>query len=197
VEYISWYDAVNYCNRRSEQEGLLSAYIINKTRSDPNNGNEFDSNKWLVTWDLKANGYRLPTEAEWEYACRAGTKTSFNTGNNITVAQANYNGSGGKTDPLGKTTPVGSFPPNPWGLYDMHGNVWEWCWDWYRNYSLGVNQADPMGATFGTQRILRGGSWNKKIQHIRSAYRIGSTPSLRSGDFGFRVARSSLGGDLQ
>ena len=186
VECVSWYDTIEYCNKRSAQEGLIPVYTINKSRSDSNNTNEFDINKWLVNWNWNADGYRLPTEAEWEYACRAGTNTAFYTGNSITVAQANYDG---KEQSRQSTTMVGSFAPNPWGLYDMHGNIFEWCWDWYGNYISGGTQTDPFGVTSGTHRVLRGGSWNKKAQTLRSAYRVGSTPSLRSSEFGFRLVR--------
>jgi formylglycine-generating enzyme required for sulfatase activity len=147
VEQVSWYDVVEYCNKRSQREGLAAAYTINGTN---------------VTWNKSANGYRLPTEAEWEYACRAGTTTPFSTGNNITTSQANYNGNypyngNAKGTYQLKTTPAGSFAPNAWGLYDMHGNVWEWCWDWYGDYAQA--QTDPMGAGSGSSRVNRGGSW--------------------------------------
>jgi formylglycine-generating enzyme required for sulfatase activity len=131
VECVSWYDAVEYCNARSIKEGLTSAYTIDKNLKDPNNRAPMGYDiRWTVTWNRSANGYRLPTEAEWEYACRAGTTTPFSTGGNITGKDANYVEK--------NTTPVGSFAPNPWGLYDMHGNVWEWCWDWFAAYPRGV-----------------------------------------------------------
>ncbi|MDR2535177.1 MAG: SUMF1/EgtB/PvdO family nonheme iron enzyme [Treponema sp.] len=187
VEKISWYDAIEYCNKRSIQEGLTPVYSVNKSRNDLNNTNDFDSNKWIVTWLENTNGYRLPTEAEWEYACRGGTATPFYTGNSITLNQANYDGKGGGAGQ--GTVKIGSFAPNPWGLYDMHGNIFEWCWDWLGNYS-GASQAEPLGAVSGTHRVLRGGSWNKPVHSMRSAYRVGSTPSLRSSEFGFRLARN-------
>ena len=164
VENVSWYDAVEYCNRRSQKEGLTPAY----TRNGDN-----------VTWNRNANGYRLPTEAEWEYACRAGTTTPFNTGYYITKIQTNFGGN---------TMPVGSFAPNAWGLYDMHGNVWEWCWDWYGNYSSGA-QTDPNGAVTGSNRVARGGYWYFG-QRMRSAYRNSYGPSVRRNDVGFRLVHS-------
>jgi formylglycine-generating enzyme required for sulfatase activity/uncharacterized caspase-like protein len=149
VENVSWYDAVEYCNARSRKEGLTSAYTISGSGDNR-----------TVTWNRNTNGYRLPTEAEWEYACRAGTTTRYSTGNDIRTSQANYGG--------GRTKAVGSFDANVWGLYDMHGNVWEWCWDWYGNYGSGA-QTDPMGASSGTNRVGRGGSWGYDGQNLRSA----------------------------
>ncbi|MDR2597119.1 MAG: formylglycine-generating enzyme family protein [Treponema sp.] len=194
VENVSWYDAVEYCNKLSQKEELTPAYTIDKSRSDPNNKNHNDNVRWLVTWNQNANGYRLPTEAEWEYACRAGTTTPFNTGNNITTSNANYSGipynKNAKGIFLGKTTPVGSFAPNPWGLYDMHGNVYEWCWDWYGDYS-NSSQTDPKGIYTGSFRVARGGCWSHNGVHLRSAYRYNHGPYNRQG-IGFRLARSNF-----
>jgi formylglycine-generating enzyme required for sulfatase activity len=193
VENVSWYNAVEYCNALSQREGLAPAYTIDKSRSDPNNKNEYDEFEWLVTRNPNASGYRLPTEAEWEYACRAGTTTPFNTGNNITTSQANYDGNypynnNAKGTYLEKTTPVGSFAANQWGLHDMHGNVWEWCWDWYGDYQSGT-QTNPPGAVSGADRVMRGGSWSNYAGYIRSAFRDNITPSFRSSDVGFRLVR--------
>jgi len=198
VDYVSWYDAVEYCNRRSEREGLTPAYTIDKNRSDPNNRSEIDTMRWLITWNRNANGYRLPTEAEWEYACRAGTVTPFNTGNNITASIANYDGRypynssyNANGTHRGMTTAVGSFAPNPWGLFDMHGNVLEWCWDWYGSYSSGA-QSDPTGAVSGSYRVTRGGYWLCSGHHLRSANRGFFSPShLRSSGGGFRLVRNA------
>jgi formylglycine-generating enzyme required for sulfatase activity len=198
VYYVSWYDAIEYCNRRSEREGLTPAYTIDRNRSDQNNlvvidRSVNDTVRWLITWNRNANGYRLPTEAEWEYACRAGTVTPFNTGNNITTSLANYAGN----YPYNMTTAVGSFAPNPWGLYDMHGNVFEWCWDWYGDYSSGA-QTNPQGAVSGSYRVMRGGSWLRPEQNIRSAYRHGDFPDAKMlytpddyASYGFRLVRNA------
>ena len=136
-------------------------------------------------------GCRLPTEAEWEYACRAGTTTPFNTGNNLTTDQANYDGrypynGNTKGKYQGKTMPVGSYTPNAWGLYDMHGNVWEWCSDWYGNYPK-VAQTNPQGPSTSSYRVFRGGSWDFNAQICRSANRDFSTPDNRYDDIGFRL----------
>jgi formylglycine-generating enzyme required for sulfatase activity len=175
VESVSWYEAVEYCNRRSQREGLTPAYTINGTN---------------VSWNRNANGYRLPTEAEWEYACRAGTIGPFSTGNNISTGQANYDGNNpynnnAKGSYRGKTVSVGSFAPNSWGLYDMHGNVWEWCWDRYGDYPGGA-QTDPAGA----YRVRRGGSWSGSARYLRSASRYSYAPAVRSRYLGFRLVRS-------
>jgi formylglycine-generating enzyme required for sulfatase activity len=193
VEQISWYDAIEYCNRRSQREGLSPAYTIDKSRSDPNNKSESDTFRWVVSWNRNANGYRLPTEAEWEYACRAGTTTPFNTGNNITTSNANYDGNypynnNAKGEYRGKTSPAGSFAPNPWGLYDMHGNVFELCWDWYGNYTSGA-QTDPVGTSSGSGRVIRGGSWDDGGRDISSASRYYFGPDDRSDCVGFRLIR--------
>jgi formylglycine-generating enzyme required for sulfatase activity len=134
----------------------------------------------------------LPTEAQWEYACRAGTTTPFWWGDQITTDQANYDGSayaGGKQGKgRGKTMPVCSFAPNPWGLYQMHGNVDEWCQDrWQEGYDI-AQTVDPIVPVIGHMRVLRGGSWSVLAGGLRSAYRLGSGPGVRSRDLGFRMA---------
>ncbi|MBI1748678.1 MAG: SUMF1/EgtB/PvdO family nonheme iron enzyme [Acidobacteria bacterium] len=142
-------------------------------------------------------GGRLPTEAEWEYACRAGATTPYHTGDNLTTAQANYNGNYPyKNNPKGKflrkTTPVGSYPPNKWGLYDMHGNVYEWCLDWYdeKYYEeckrKGIVE-NPAGPEIGSRRVLRGGSWGNYARHCRSAYHSNVDPDDRDHFIGFRL----------
>ena len=135
---------------------------------------------------------RLPTEAEWEYACRAGTQTPFFWGENTTPEQVNYNGKypyadGEKGLDRGKTCGVKALPANHWGLYQMHGNVWEWCADWYEEYSS-EDVENPRGPETGMLRVLRGGSWFYNGRHCRSAYRYDWLPELRGDGFGFRLA---------
>ena len=180
VEQVSWYDVIEYCNKLSQQERLTPVYAINGQK---------------VSWDISANGYRLPTEAEWEYACRAGTTAPFNTGNNITTGQANFNGNypyngNDKGNYRQRTSPLGSFEPNAWGLYDMHGNVWEWCWDSYQEHP-GAVQADPANAPQRPKRVIRGGSWGSDAHSLRSAAKIGSNPSYQFSVIGFRLVRSA------
>jgi formylglycine-generating enzyme required for sulfatase activity len=183
VERVSWYDAIEYCNRRSQKEGLTPVYTINKTQGDPNNRNSSDSVEWIVIWNKSANGYRLPTEAEWEYACRAGTTSAYNTGADISDDTGWYNGNS-----KGKTHPVGQKPANAWGLFDMHGNVWEWCWDW-KGISTSGARTDPVGAVSGAYRVMRGGSWFYPAFFARSAHRGDGSPNDRSRSFGFRLVR--------
>jgi acetoin utilization deacetylase AcuC-like enzyme/formylglycine-generating enzyme required for sulfatase activity len=175
LEQINWTDAAMYCNDRSFAEGLEECY---------------DEQTWQC--NFQANGYRLPTEAEWEYACRAGTKTEYSFGNN-TRKLGTYAWYAGNS--LQKTHPVGQKRPNPWGLYDMHGNVFEWCNDWYsEDYYKYSPQRNPKGPSAGTERVLRGGAWNSDGQNCRSAYRT-SDPSindtcLSSNAIGFRCVRN-------
>jgi sulfatase modifying factor 1 len=141
--------------------------------------------------DKDKKPYRLPTEAEWEYACRAGTTTPFHFGETISTDQANYNGNftygNGKKGIWGKkTAPVGNFPANAWGLHDMHGNLWQWCEDWYEDYPQ-KDVIDPIGPQKGVVRTLRGGSWYHTPEHCRSAYRVRSAPGFRGNGCGFRL----------
>lgn len=143
---------------------------------------------------VKGGRFRLPTEAEWEYACRSGTTTPFHFGDTISTAQANYNGNythgaGSKGVYREKTTPVGSFPSNAWGLHDMHGNVSEWCQDWYGPYPGGM-VTDPAGPSSGSLRVHRGGDWLYGQWQCRSATRSRGAPQARSygRTLGFRVA---------
>jgi formylglycine-generating enzyme required for sulfatase activity len=183
---VDWYDAIDYCNKRSIKEGLTPAYIIEGA----------GTYNVSVKWDKSANGYRLPTEAEWEYACRAGTTTPFNTGFNITTNQANYKGDEpynnyAKGESRNKIIDAGAFPANSWGLFDMHGNIAEWCWDWYGPYPEEA-QTNPQGAESGTQRVLRGGTARSPGKDIRSASRAQEAPERTLYSYGgFRVARSA------
>lgn len=134
----------------------------------------------------------MPSEAQWENACRAGTTTPFSFGKNITPEQVNYRGDfpyadGKKGLYRKRTVPVRSLPPNPWGLYEMHGNVWEWCADWFGNYPQGP-QIDPSGPSEGVLRVLRGGSWINSGRNGRAANRIGFEPGYRNDYTGFRLA---------
>ena len=192
VYYVSWYDAIEFCNKLSEGEGLTPYYTIDKTSgSDTNNKNTgtLDAFRWLVTPNASANGYRLPTEAQWEYACRAGTTTAYNTGSNTISDDTGWYSvnSGNKTHEVGQKT------PNNWGLYDMHGNVHEWCWDWYGAYPS-TEETDPIGASSGSIRVLRGGSWyDAGGVFQRSAYRVDNTvPSAKYYNRGIRVVRPGV-----
>ncbi len=142
---------------------------------------------------VPGGGFRLPTEAEWEYACRAGTTTAFWFGDQITPEQVNYDGNhpyagGRKGKYRNETVAVKALPCNGWGLYQMHGNVWEWCQDWLGDYPT-ETLVDPTGPVGGERRVLRGGSWVRDGGGVRSAYRSLDDPGRRYGNFGFRLAR--------
>jgi len=188
VEQRSWYDAIEFCNALSIREGLSPYYIINKDSPDPNNNSEYgDNSKWLVTTNGAANGYRLPTEAQWEYACRAGSTTDWHFGDDASelANYAWYNENSGN-----KTHQVGLKLPNAWGLYDMYGNVSEWCWDWYGDMPTS-NQTNYTGTFSGNNRVLRGGHYGISVsdEFIRSSDRSYNNPAFRSISTGFRLVR--------
>lgn len=168
VEQVRWSDAVKYCNARSLKEGLRPCY---------------DLNTWQCNFE--ANGYRLPTEAEWEYACRAGSKTAYFFGNDSSkisdYAWVDSN-SGGKPHP------VGQKKPNPWGLYDICGNVWEWCNDFYQvDYYHQSPEKDPRGPKEGETKVVRGGAWKFSADSCRSGYRYNEDPGYSDVCFGYDI----------
>jgi formylglycine-generating enzyme len=186
VENVTWYDALVFCNKLSKNEGLSPAYSIKGSTDTAVWGTvPTDSNSdWnAVVIIAGSTGYRLPTEAQWEYACRAGTTTAYNTGDTISDDTGWYT-----NNSESKTHEVGKKPANAWGLYDMHGNVWERCWDWNGSYSSGA-QTNPMGASSGTYCVIRGGGWFNSAEGLRSAYRSYDDLISRVPHLGFRLVR--------
>ena len=174
VENISWFDAIGFCNVLSEKEGLTPCYKIMRNNS--------------VTCDWNANGYRLPTESEWEYAARGGNESKgfMFSGSNDPDEVGFY-----KNSSKGMTHPTGSKKPNELGIYDMSGNVWEWCWDWYMYSYFPVLKANPTGVESGVERCRRGGSWAQISKSARSSNRLGSPPELKFNYVGIRLVKNA------
>ena len=156
VEKVSWTEVTSFCNKLTASERAAGRLPAGMT-------------------------YQLPTEAQWEYACRAGTKTAFSFGDSLTSRKANISGGSGET------TDVGKYPANGWGFHDMHGNVWEWCADWYGAYPTGAER-DPVGPADGSDRVERGGSWTNSANRARSAFRYRIEPAFSYRKLGFRLS---------
>ncbi|MCG3773469.1 MAG: Serine/threonine-protein kinase pkn1 [Nitrospira sp.] len=201
VQIVSWYDVVKWCNARSEKEGRVAAYYSDAALTQVYKKGQVAP---YVKWDT---GYRLPTEAEWEKAARGGAsghRFPWSDADTITHSRANYYSTSDYSYDISSTrdwiptywvgdspytSPVGSFAANGYGLYDMGGNVWEWCWDWYDRYSSG-SQSDPRGPSSSSspfsRRVIRGGSWYYDAFYCRSALRFIGNPEYRSSGYGFR-----------
>ena len=193
VENVSWYDALVFCNKLSIKDGLTPVYRIKNSTNPavwgPVPTTNYDSAWDNVTVNWNANGYRLPTEAEWEYVCRARTTTAYNTGDAMSDNTGWYFYNSDSDSSGMKTHEVGKKPANNWGLYDMHGNVNEWCLDWYDDYTS-APQTNPTGVASGSYRVVRGGAYNNDAQALRSAIRFNGEPWYRFYILGFRVVRT-------
>ena len=193
--YVSWYDALVYCNKRSIAEGLTPCYTINSSTNPSAWGNvptSSDSTWNAASCNFNANGYRLPTEVEWEYAslggvagCPVADPTDY-AGTNDSASLGSY--AWYSSNSSSKAHEVKTKNPNGLNIYDMSGNVWEWCWDWYGSISASTDSA---GASSGSERINRGGGWYFGASYCSVALRSSSTPYYFSCDVGFRVVRTA------
>ena len=206
VETVSWYDSIEYCNKRSIKEGLKPYYNIDKNKKDPNNlpdpkFGDLDDVKWTVTIDAGANGYRLPTESEWEYAAGGGQiSKNYTYSGSEDVEEVAWYWKNSGDEPLtgfwkwpvlqqnhNQSKPVGGKKPNELGLYDMSGNVRQWCWDWHGE--LEKNVANPQGSQSGFNRAWKGGGWMGAPDFSETAFRGSLAANGKGPDQGFRVCR--------
>ncbi len=195
AESLTWYEAVLFANLLSVQQGLTRCYYTDSGKTTPIDATNYTAGNYYC--DFAANGYRLPADGEWEYFTRAGTTGAFS------VTESNYAAGNCNSCTAGlmpalesvawfcansssTTHAVGTKTANPWNLKDVHGNVWEWCWDWYASYPAG-QATDYTGLSVGSLRVIRGGTWAYYPMYCRSASRLGSGPGLIYNDVGFRL----------